>query len=1097
MRIERALADFAESLKRAFSVPGAAAPEDQLKRPIGSLIEAAASAFGQSARILSEAHLAEHGVRPDLAVYVGGLVCGYVELKAPGRGADPTRLRGEHDKRQWERLAALPNLLYTDGSEWALYRSGERRGELVRLSGDPLRSGQRAIGREDAARLESVLRDFLFWQPIVPHEPRGLAAFLAPLARFLREEVSAALARPDSAVRLLRREWEAFFFPDADDAQFADAYAQTVTYAMLLARLAGATRLEPREAARALDAGNGLLARTLELLGQEEARSELKVGFEILQRSLEALDPHDFMTGRPHIWLYFYEDFLAAYDPKLRKDYGVYYTPREVVELQVRLAAELLETRFGKRLGFADDGVVFLDPAVGTGTYLVAAVEHGLDRVRDLSGEGAVAARAEDMARRLYGFEVLVGPYAVAHLRLRQTLEGAGARLAGRLRIFLADTLESPHAAPPGGLTLTHRVLTREHEDARRVKNEGEILVCLGNPPYDRQQIEHGDTNTRRKGGWVRFGDRIEGGARPETQGEKPILEAFLEPARRAGAGLHLKNLYNDYVYFWRWALWRMFERQNCGGVLTFITAASYLAGPGFVGMREVMRRTFDELWILDLGGDNLGTRKTPNVFAIQVPVAIAIGVRGPKSHPDVPAKVWYARIEGATREEKLAKLEATTRFVDILWQACPAAWHAPFLPESRGHYFDWPALTDLFPWWHSGVQFKRTWPIAPELNVLRRRWGELCSAHPDTRKELFKLSDASRKVDVARFFGNDVIAALTRYAHRSFDRQYCILHRRVADRPRPELSATHGPHQVYLTTLLAFPLGAGPAVVATADIPDLHHFCGRGGKDVMPLWRDPAGTQPNVTRGLLDLLAASYGRTVPAEDLLAYVYALLANRAYTRRFWNELATPGPRVSLSKDPTLFERAVRLGRRLLWLHTFAERFRGEDRGDRVPQGSARCVRGVPTDPDRYPDAFDYDPSSRTLRVGEGRFAPVSPELWGFEVSGLRVVASWLGYRMRTRKGRKSSPLDEIRPERWTPAFTEELLELLWVLEHTLAMEPELEALLDEVVRGPCFTSEELPKPSEEERRPPRRADAAAPLLEPLETDDPGEADEEPE
>jgi hypothetical protein len=123
--------------------------------------------------------------------------------------------------------------------------------------------------------------------------------------------------------------------------------------------------------------------------------------------------------------------------------------------------------------------------------------------------------------------------------------------------------------------------------------------------------------------------------------------------------------------------------------------------------------------------------------------------------------------------------------------------------------------------------------------------------------------------------------------------------------------------------------------------------------------------------------------------------------------------------------------------------------------------------------------------------------VAPELWGFEVSGLRVVASWRGYRMRTRKGRKSSPLDEIRPERWTPAFTEELLELLWVLEHTLAMEPELEALLDEVVRGPCFTSEELPKPSEEERRPPRRADAAAPLLEPLETDDPGEADEEPE
>lgn len=189
--------------------------------------------------------------------------------------------------------------------------------------------------------------------------------------------------------------------------------------------------------------------------------------------------------------------------------------------------------------------------------------------------------------------------------------------------------------------------------------------------------------------------------------------------------------------------------------------------------------------------------------------------------------------------------------------------------------------------------------------------------------------------------------------------------------------------------------------------------------------------------------------------------------------------------------------MHLGRRLLWLHTFAERFRGEDRGDRVPQGAARCILGIPTDPDRYPDAFDYDPNSRTLRVGEGRFAPVSPEAWGFEVSGLRVVASWLGYRMRTRKGRKSSPLDEIRPERWTPAQTEELLELLWVLEHTLAMEPALEDVLDEVVRGPYFRAEELPKPSEEERRAPRPPGRAAPLLEPLEADGSDEENEDPE
>ena len=249
------------------------------------------------------------------------------------------------------------------------------------------------------------------------------------------------------------------------------------------------------------------------------------------------------------------------------------------------------------------------------------------------------------MAENMHGFEVLVGPYAVAHLRLTQALEGAinearedGApeeKLDKRLNIYLADTLESPNAAPPGGLNLTYRALTREHEAARRIKNEGDILVCLGNPPYDRQQIEDGDTTTRRKGGWVRFGDQVEGAAKQEEQGERAILKDFTEPATKSGAGVHLKNLYNDYVYFWRWALWRLFEQQESGGIVTFITASSYLAGPGFVGVREAMRRTFDELWIIDLGGDNLGTRKTPNVFNIQTPVAIAIGVRSARPSPE------------------------------------------------------------------------------------------------------------------------------------------------------------------------------------------------------------------------------------------------------------------------------------------------------------------------------------------------------------------------------------------------------------------------------------------------------------------------------
>lgn len=1096
------LEKFADNLKAKFALTGTASPEDQLKPDVAALFVAAGAKLGLKVETRTETHLSEHKVRPDIAIYVGGLICGYVELKAPGLGADAPKLKGDHNKKQWAKLKGLPNLIYTDGQEWALYHSGERPDgfPIVKLTDDPTVKGKAAIAGTDLADLARLLEPFLRWNPVVPHQPTPLAQYLAPLTRFLRSEVENALTQTGSAVGLLANEWRQFFFPNSDDAKFADAYAQTVTYAMLLARLSGATKLDPAEAAKTLDANNGLLARTLELLGQKAARDELVVGFEMLRRSLEALDPHDFLKSKPDLWLYFYEDFLAAYDPKLRKDYGVYYTPREVVELQVRLASELLEKRFGKKLGFADDGVVFLDPAVGTGTYPVAAVKHGLEKVRKRSGPGAVAARARQMAENMHGFEVLVGPYAVAHLRLAQALEGAmndakaaagepEEKLGKRLNIYLADTLESPNSKPPI-LTLTYRAFTEEHEAARKVKNTGDVLVCLGNPPYDRQQIDFEDTKTRRKGGWVRFGDQIEGGAKQEEQGERPIFRDFTEPASEAGAGVHLKNLYNDYVYFWRWALWRLFEQQKCGGVVTFITASSYLAGPGFIGVREVMRRTFDELWVIDLGGDNIGTRKTPNVFAIKTPVAIAVGVRSEKPLSDKPAMVRYAKVDGADREEKLARLDTIDGFSGLAWRDCDSGWHSPFLPSGQGDYFAWPLVIDLFPFQRSGSMFGRAWPVAENAELLATRWDRLVSAPATEKPKAFhnnNYRDVSRAYPhhssraamppVAGLTKKDARPQIRPYQWRFLDRHFAFEDNRLNDRMGGLLWDIVSEKQVFLMTMSTKVIGVGAGLCASSAVPDKDAFCGRGGKDVIPLYRDVAGTEPNVTAGLLDALGKEYGTTPSPEDLAAYVYALLGGQSYTRRFWNELETPGPRVPMTKDGGTFAEAAKLGRKLIWLHTYAERFRGDGRGDDVPQGKATTIKGVSSDPKHYPEEYAYDAAKREIAVGDGRFGPVAPEVWDFEVSGLEVVKSWLGYRMKKRAGKKSSPLDDIRPERWTARMSDEFLELLWVLESTLAMEPELEKVLDKVVAGPCFAAADLPAPTPEQRKAPGKATAS--------------------
>jgi hypothetical protein len=222
-----------------------------------------------------------------------------------------------------------------------------------------------------------------------------------------------------------------------------------------------------------------------------------------------------------------------------------------------------------------------------------------------------------------------------------------------------------------------------------------------------------------------------------------------------------------------------------------------------------------------------------------------------------------------------------------------------------------------------------------------------------------------------------------------------------------------------------------------------------------------------------LDALSEAYGAAVSAENLFAYAYGILASPSYVETFSEELVLPGPRLPVTKDAVLFREVAALGRTLIGLHTYGERV-----GGRVPRGEARNTVAVPTTPEGYPDGFSYDPQARTLHVGAGAFATVSPEVWGVSVSGLEVLRSWLGYRMRERAGRASSELDAIRPERWTAELTRELLELLWVLEATVAAWPELAEKLAAVVVGEVFTASEFPVPTGAERKPPEMSEEGA-------------------
>lgn len=258
-----------------------------------------------------------------------------------------------------------------------------------------------------------------------------------------------------------------------------------------------------------------------------------------------------------------------------------------------------------------------------------------------------------------------------------------------------------------------------------------------------------------------------------------------------------------------------------------------------------------------------------------------------------------------------------------------------------------------------------------------------------------------------------------------------------------------------------------GPALSISAYVPDLHYFRGSfGAKEILPLYRDAQAQQPNLHPALPAALKQAFGKIVGAEDIAAYLYAVLAHPGYTERFHEELENREVRVPVTLDKALFAAAVAIGRRLIYLHSYGERFA---QGQTWPHGRTRCTKAIATE--SLPEKFSYDEATQTLHVGDGLFKPVAPAVWEFEVSGLKVVQSWLGYRMKNRKGKKSSPLDDIAPASWPPEFTSELLRLLHLLEQTLEIYPQQAALLEQIVAGPLLNADQLGAPPDEFRKSP--------------------------
>lgn len=1021
--VQSALATYATAVRNLRgSVPSADEPAHQplFKALLDALLLLVP---GAPMGIVAVAEYTMPGIgRPDIALKLGAEPArAHVELKAQGKPVDGEPRGTGHDRHQFRRFCNLPVWAVSDFQRISLWN----RNVLCEVTDlVPKRALEAActaakaaalIAAHDTKFLERLLYALATAQPPVATSAREVATNLAHAARFVRDTVAPRLAelaaegKTGEPLQLIREEFRsrlymhpvAAGYPAVDfDSLFAGAFAQTLAFGLLLVREATGVAVDDTSYRRMPNA-HTLLKTTLEAVLHPTITADLGAGLDLMFGTINAINPA-LLARKPgghDPIIYFYEDFLTVFDPEAKKRHGVFYTPIEVVRFQVAAMQRVLREELGTQ-ALLDPNVTVVDPATGTGTYLLGCVEAARADA-GAAGPGYVAPALRGLADRLFGLELLVGPYAVAHFRLQHELKAAGAPITGRLNVFLADTLAKPGttlASPQLGLL--SGPIQQEYLAADGVKQTRPILAVIGNPPYKR--LEEGETATL-VGSWI-GGDQM-------TEG---LWDSFKAPVRDAGWGGDLNTFPDLYVAFWRWTLWRLFEAPGAlgRGVACLITNRTFLAGHPYAGLRQRLRERFDAIEVYDLRGDGRASRpagvtEDGPVFDILAGTAITLAWArgGAKPVGSLAATTYHdAWTAGAfSRAAKLAWLTSGTALGRLAGGAPASAGAMDDMRPAPINFPNWIGLDECFLFRSSGMETKRDEVVYDFLRAsLTHKVDHYVSAPVSAVQEAFNPTDL-KPFASARAVGR-VDAFLKQAAYRPFDTRHHYRHPAWNDRLRTQFQSVWGDENL---CLFALPTrtGDGPAVWCHALIPDRHAFRGSTGGYAFPLYdHRPLSHPVNLTPRLLERLEIAHGASLAPQDVFDAILCLLSARSYTLRFAADLEGDFPHVPFPRDPKVMARAANLGARIRSLQTFA-----------APPGPAHDLATVATAPGaetKLAGGVAHDAGAITLGSdGTTRVEGVPTAVWDFAVSGYALLPRWLAYRKGQRVD--AAMLDAVR------------------------------------------------------------------------------------
>jgi hypothetical protein len=967
---------------------------------------------------------------PDLIVLTGATPVGYIETKDIGVNLD----REENSEQLRRYRASLTNLILTDYLEFRWYVNGEARltERLASVSrDDSLRAVPAGI-----ERCTDLLQAFSRFDGPSLVSARELSIRMAALARLMRLAIERAFTDEDQG-GVLHAQLESFrkvLLHDLAADQFADMYAQTICYGLFAARFnfrGGEFRREA--AAFLLPKTNPFLRQLFTHVAGPELDERVTWVVDDLAQLLGRTDTdailRDFGKGsaRHDPVLHFYETFLENYDPTLRERRGVYYTPEPVVSFIVKSVDKLLRTMLNMPQGLADaekihwrsiDGkrreyhrLLILDPAVGTGTFLHEVVQHIYANFSKNRGMWNPYI-SQHLLPRLFGFELLMAPYAIAHMKLGLELQALGYDFASdqRLHVYLTNSLEAAHEFV--GLSLFSQWIAEEANAASSIKSDAPVMVVLGNPPYS-----------------------------GVSANMSPEIAASIDAYKVVdGQPLNERKhwLQDDYVKFVRFGQIRIDRTGH--GILAFITNHAYLDNPTFRGMRQSLLRSFDSIHVLNLNGSAMRDVRPPqdvrdeNVFDIKQGVAISIFVKR-KNRKKEYADVQYADLWGPREPEPglhplvasvvngkydwLSENDVTT----VKWaRVSPDSPNYFFVPRDdtyRDEYERGFALDAIMPLHSTSVQTSRdAFVIDFDKGLLMSRIRDLGRSEiPDDEiRAKYALKDgrnwslrsARQRISLEGVHDRDV----QRILYRPFDERFIYFIDELINWPRHQVMDQMGDRNIAILVprhlsgeqyshVFCTRKISEMCVVSTATKEQNYHF---------PLYL-PRGASPkfdlqgfdtnsggrrlcNFTRQFISEVETRLGIEIGLdsglrpEALLGYIYAVLHSPTYRIRFCEALRVGFPRIPLTSKRELFAKLSELGSELIQAHLLETRFVAISS---FPESGDNLVKYVRAE---RMEAGDF----RVHINPKQYFVAVPDRVWNFQLGGYIVGSKWLQVRV---------------------------------------------------------------------------------------------------